>query len=114
MCGLLDVGCHISQTLSGIWWLPYAVWGVLGVLILVALAKVKELTGWPGVFAVLTLGAYGYGYLRGRKGESVNPLQHDLPFPDGLPTQTRPKQKPKVPVKKRPKTLADLFNQSKE
>jgi hypothetical protein len=86
-CSLFDVQCHLSTFIAGLWWLPWVVYGLLGVFALVALAKVKELAGWPGVFAVLTLGAYGLGYARGRSGQSINPIEQ-LPedHPDAAPS----------------------------
>ena len=97
-CGLIDLTCHVNTFLAGIWWLPYAIWGVLGLLILVALAKVKEFAGWPGVFAVLTLGAYGFGYWRGKRDEPLNPIEHiDPNSPDAQPSFRGPKHSTRPP-----------------
>lgn len=96
-CALWNVGCHIEAWIAGLWWLPYVIWGLLGLFALVALAKVKELAGWPGVISVLSLGTYGYGYWRGKTGQSINPIEQ-LPedHPDAVvPDRPTPKKKPK-------------------
>jgi hypothetical protein len=89
-CGF-DVPCYIGQFLAGLWWLPWLLYGIVGVLILVALAKVKELGGWPAVFGVVSLGLYGLGYWRGRSGKSINPIEQ-LPedHPDAQPSHPKP------------------------
>jgi len=94
-CGFLDVQCQVGAFLHQFWWLPYAAWGVLAVVVLIALAQIKALAGWPGVFAVLTLGAFGAGYWKGKAdNKPAAPVQ--------------PVTKP--PVKKKPKTIIDLLN----
>lgn len=110
ICGLLDVGCAINGIIAGLWWLPWVVYGLLGVFALVALAKVKELAGWPGVFAVLTLGAYGLGYWRGRSGQSINPIEHvDPTSPDAAPSHGfNDLMKPRKPTRHPPLTEDEL------
>lgn len=100
-CGFLDVSCQIQGFFSQLWWLPYVGWGLLVVVLLIALVQVKNLAGWPGVFAVLTLGAFGVGYWKGRSDKG-DPLGNLLDKKDSTPA-------PKRPIKKRPKTLIDLF-----
>lgn len=57
------------------WWTPYAFWGVVALIVLGILAKIKEVAGWPGIIALLGVIAYGVGYSRGRADQPAVPGQ---------------------------------------
>lgn len=63
---------------------------------------VGAITRWAGIAtAVVLVIAWMFG-----KRRFEEPIQHDLPYPDGLPPVKKPKSK--TPIKKR-KTLQDLL-----
>jgi hypothetical protein len=105
-----DLGaCLVSLVPEWIWaivdwwqaWGAWVIWGVVGLIALGALAKVKELAGWPGVFAVVTLGAYALGRWHGARDE-FNPIEMfragDADA-DESPAGTRTKRPRGIPVR---------------
>lgn len=108
MCSLLDVPCHLGTMIAPYWtWIVWGFWILVALAGLLALAKIKELFGWPGVFAVLSLGAYSAGYVRGRDRKSFNPIEN-VPedSPDARPVERRPRN---PPAEQRPKTIMDML-----
>lgn len=78
-----DVGaCLMSLVPPFVWdivdwwqtWGAWVGWGIVIIIAVFALAKVRELAGWPGVFAVVTLGAYALGRWHGARDE-FNPIE---------------------------------------
>ena len=78
-----DLGKCAGNLLFG--WVPDWLWMVLSwwpwilgifaaLVVIFVLAKIKELLGWPGVFAALTLGAYAVGRYHG--ATNYNPIEN--------------------------------------
>lgn len=52
------------------WWL---VWGAAALALLTITAKIKEVGGWPAVFAEFVVIAYLTGFIRGKHAMDVRP-----------------------------------------
>jgi hypothetical protein len=102
-CRRLDVPCQIWNAIEPFWfWIQAGFWGIVILLALWGLAKVKEIGGWPAVAAALGAGAYGFGWFRGRRGKPLipradNPTDIDGPDADPPPPRPRPKREPIFP-----------------
>lgn len=96
-CALFDIGCRLHQFIAPFWfWIFWGFWTLVALIALGALYKLKQIGGWPAVFGALTLGAYGFGYWRGRRGDSLNPIEN---VPDDSPDgENRSHRKPKVHI----------------
>ncbi len=98
-CGFFNVPCHIWTAIEPFWfYVQIAFWGVLILLALWGLAKLKEIGGWPAVAAALASGAYGFGWLRGRRGKPLIPrvdTPTDIDGPDAAPSPTLSRRKPR-------------------
>lgn len=93
----MDVGACLKALALG--WVPdwfwtygpWVLWGTVALVALGILARVKAVAGWPGLAAVLTAGGYVVGYVRGKRGESFNPIEQ-VPekSPDAAPSPPKP------------------------
>lgn len=92
-CSLFDIGCKLQQFIAPFWfWLFWGFWTLVALIALGALYRLKQIGGWPAVFGALTLGAYGFGYFRGRRGDSLNPVDNTQ---DDTPTVHKKRPAPK-------------------
>lgn len=58
------------------WWI---MWAVVAVVALSITAKIKDVAGWPGVFAEFVAVAYLAGFIRAKHGMSINPVDFKVP-----------------------------------
>lgn len=65
MCSLFDIMQCIKDLLP--WWLPYAWWGFVGLMVVSFLVKLKTAFGWPAMLALWTIVAIGGGVYIDRK-----------------------------------------------
>lgn len=100
-CRLIDVPCHIWSVIEPFWfWLQVGFWAVVALLALWGLAKLKEIGGWPAVAAAIGAGAYGLGWLRGKRGRPLIPDNvSELEGPDAEPSPTIFRRKRDTPQK---------------
>lgn len=77
-CGF-NPACYAWGAIEPFWmWIQIGFWVVVALAALWALAKLKEIGGWPAVAAAVGAGAYGFGWLRGRRGKPL------IPRPDNI------------------------------
>lgn len=107
-CRLLDVPCQVWSAVEPFWfWIQVGFWGIAILLALWGLAKVKEIGGWPAVAATLGAGAYGFGWLRGRRGKPLIPrIDNPTELEDG--PDAAPRDDPK-PLRRKPRERRPLF-----
>lgn len=99
-CGLIDIPCHIWAIIGPIWfWIQLVFWLAVSVLALWGLSKIKEIGGWPAVAGVAGLAIYAFGWMRGRKGGSINPIEQ---IPEDHPDAATPRRRVRRPSKPAP------------
>lgn len=95
-CRLIDLPCHLWTWIEPFWfWIQFGFWIVVALAVLWALAKLKEIGGWPAVTGALAALTYFVGHWRGRKGKPLVPDNvTDLDGPDAEPSirTNRPKR----------------------
>jgi len=103
MCGINPI-CYVQEALSPFW--AFIVWGFWIVVALIALgvlAKLKEIGGWPAVWAAVTAGLTLFAWQRGRRGESL------LPFPvEGIDERSPDVARPRPGRTFTPKRLSEV------
>jgi hypothetical protein len=89
-CRLIDLPCHLWTWIEPFWfWIQFGFWIVVALAVLWALAKLKEIGGWPAVTGALAALTYFIGHWRGRKGKPLVPDNvTDLDGPDAAPSPT--------------------------
>jgi hypothetical protein len=96
-CSLLDLPCHAWSVIGPFWgWIQVAFWIVVALAALWALAKIKEIGGWPAVAAAIGAAAYAVGWSRGRGGKPIVPDGvTDIDGPDAEPSP-KPQRRPVI------------------
>ncbi len=72
-CGF-NPACYVWMAIEPFWiWIQVGFWIVVALAALWALAKLKEIGGWPAVVGAIGAAAYAIGWSRGRKGKRLVP-----------------------------------------